>query len=118
MRVIRIEPGQEPELINIENTLQSLQQQVGGYIECVTLRREHVEMIVNEEGWLQNLSFNEIASVISDHQIVGTALIVSVSGEKFTDVEEYVVRICERKIDQWKKLKEEGVYYQCLISRE
>lgn len=106
MRVLRIEPGQEPELIDIANNLESLQRQVGGYIECVTLAPGHVEMIVNEEGWLLDLPFNELASVISRHQIVGTAIIVQVCDEEFTDVENYVIRNCERIINQWKLVNE------------
>lgn len=106
MKVLRIEPGQEPEIIDIENTLESLQQQVGGYIECVTLAPGHVEMIVNEEGWLLDLPFNEFASVISKHQIVGTAIILQVFEEEFTDVEDCVIRNCERIINQWKMVNE------------
>lgn len=103
MRVLRIEPGQEPEIINIENTLKSLQQQVEGYIECVTLAPGHVEMIVNEEGWLLDLPFNEIASVISDRQIVGTVIILQVYGEEFVDIDDCVIRNCERIIQEWKE---------------
>lgn len=103
MRALRIEPGQEPEIIDIENKLESLQQQVGGYIECVTLASGHVEMIVNEEGWLLDLPFNELASVISKHQIAGTALILQVFGEEFVSIEDCVIRNCERIINQWKE---------------
>lgn len=103
MRALRIEPGQEPEIIDIENKLESLQQQVGGYIECVTLAPGHVEMIVNEEGWFLDLPFNELASVISKHQIVGTALILQVFGEEFVSLEDCVIRNCERIINQWKE---------------
>ena len=103
MRVLRIEPGQEPEIINIENTLKSLQKQVEGYIECVTLASGHVEMIVNEEGWLLDLPFNEIASVISDHQIVGVAIILQVHDEEFVNIDDCVIRNCERIIQEWKE---------------
>lgn len=106
MKALRIETGQDPELIEIENKLESLQQQVGGYIECVTLIPGELEMIVNEEGWLLDLPFNELASVISRHQIVGTAIIVQVCDEEFTDVENCVIRNCERIINQWKMVNE------------
>ena len=36
MFVIRKDPGQPPELVVMENTLEALQQAVGGYIETVT----------------------------------------------------------------------------------
>ncbi len=35
MRVLVIEPGAKPVVKDIENTLESLQNMVGGYIECV-----------------------------------------------------------------------------------
>ena len=37
MKVIIKQPGKEPEVAEIENTLPALQQVVGGYIETVTL---------------------------------------------------------------------------------
>lgn len=103
MRVLRIEPTQEPEIIDIENTLKSLQHQVEGNIECVTLAPGHVEMIVNEEGWLLNLPFNELASVLSERQIVGTVLILQVYDDEFIDISDCVIRNCERIIQEWKE---------------
>ena len=39
MNVIKIVPGHEPVMADINNTLADLQQAVGGYIETVTLPR-------------------------------------------------------------------------------
>lgn len=106
MKVLRIEPGQEPELIDIENKLESLQQQVGGYIECVTLISGELEMIVNEEGWLLELPFNEFASMLSNHHIAGTAIIASVAGEEFTELDPRQYNYLRRKVAQWKWVNE------------
>lgn len=77
---------------DIENTLESLQAAVDGYIEVVTLVPGRAVMIVNEEGLLRGLSPNPIASAVANTQIVGTAIIVGVDGEDFTDIPEDVER--------------------------
>ena len=76
----------------IPNTLEALQEQVGGYIETVQLVRGHAVMIVNEEGRLLHLTANPLASAIAGVGIVGPALIVGVDGENFTDVPEDIKR--------------------------
>ena len=37
MKAIRKKPGCAPEVIEVENTLEALQNEVGGYIETVTV---------------------------------------------------------------------------------
>ena len=53
MKAIRKKPGCAPEIIEVENTLEALQQEVGGYIE--TLSIADVVIICNEEGRLCGL---------------------------------------------------------------
>lgn len=77
---------------DIENTLEALQAAVGGYIEAVTLVPGKAVMIVNEEGLLRGMTPNSIASAVANTQIVGTAIVVGVDGEEFTDVPEDVER--------------------------
>ena len=71
----------------VEKELKEMQQAVGGYIETVTISEDSV-MIVDEEGMLKNYQHNDLASYISGVHIYGTALIVGVDGEKFTDCPE------------------------------
>lgn len=78
--------------IDIENTLEALQRSVAGFIETVTLVQDRAVMIVNEEGVLLGLPVNVIASAVANTQIVGTAIVVGVDGEEFTDVPEDVER--------------------------
>lgn len=87
MRAMKIEPGKPIEIIDVKNKLRALQLQVGGYIETVPLSEDSV-MIVDEEGMLKQYQHNDLASYISGVHIYGTALIVGVDGEEFTDCPE------------------------------
>lgn len=49
MQCIKIEPGKEPVVSEIDNTLTAMQAYVGGYIETVTLS-DGLVVIVNEDG--------------------------------------------------------------------
>ena len=91
MKVLKLEGNR---IIETEtaNTLEALQAEVDGYIEAVTLIPDKAVMIVNEEGLLRGMAPNPIASAAANTQIVGTAIIVGVDGEEFTDVPEDVVK--------------------------
>lgn len=82
IRVIRKRPGCLPELVQVENTLEALQQEVGGYIETVTFARDAC-IICNEEGRLMGLPYNVTYAGVD---FVGTILIVGVDGEEFSDL--------------------------------
>ena len=84
---MKIEPCKPIEIIDVKNKLRALQLQVGGYIETVPLSEDSV-MIVDEEGMLKQYQHNDLASYISGVHIYGTALIVGVDGEEFTDCPE------------------------------
>ena len=89
MKVLRMKGIAE--LIDIPNELKDLQREVGGHIETVRLSNPDALMIVNEEGMLLNLCFNQLASLCAEFGIFGTALIVGVDGEEMCDVpEEYL----------------------------
>jgi hypothetical protein len=70
-------------LDEIKNDLRALQHAVDGYIECVHLG--DAVMIVDEEGLCKGKPYNALASLIAHTCIYGTALVVGVDGEKFTD---------------------------------
>lgn len=82
MKAIRKKPGCEPELVEVENTLKALQQEVGGYIETVTIASDAV-IICNEEGVLLGMPYN---CRFFGVDFVGTVLIVGTKGEEFCDV--------------------------------
>lgn len=82
MQVICKSPGRPPVVAQVDNTLEALQQAVGGPIETVTLARDAV-IICNEEGWLRDLPFNCRFCRIN---FVGTILVVGVDGEEFSSL--------------------------------
>ena len=84
MIVIYKAPGKDAEIRNIENSLEALQQAVGGYIETVTFATDAC-VICNEEGRLLGLPINcEYLGIV----FVGPILIVGRDGEEFCDVPE------------------------------
>ena len=90
--VIRIKPYMMPELIEIDNTLEAMQKEVGGYIQAVYPWEDPVAIICDEEGKIKRKPFN-IELTDDDGNvydiIVGTLLIVGLDEEGFTDIGEY-----------------------------
>lgn len=82
MKALRKRPGEAWEEVEIENTLEALQAEVGGYIETVTLLSDLV-IIVNEEGRINGMRFN---MNLCGMQLFGTILAVGVDGDEFCDV--------------------------------
>lgn len=58
MQVVIVEPEKKPVVQNIDNTLTSVQQLVGGTIQAVYPFEEPVALICNDEGKLLNLPPN------------------------------------------------------------
>lgn len=79
MTAIIKRPGRPAFRREIDNTLEALQELVGGYIETVSLPGGIV-MIVNEEGKILRLPIN---FHLNCDLIRGTAVFVSVNGEDF-----------------------------------
>lgn len=83
MKAIRKKPGCEPEIIEVDNTLAALQQEVGGYIETVSIA--DVVIICNEEGRLCGLPYNcRFVGV----DFIGTILVVGRDRDEFCGVPE------------------------------
>ena len=84
MTAIYKAPGCAPEVIDIPNTLEALQEKVGGYIETVTFATDAC-IICNEEGRLMGLPYNcDLLGVT----FVGPILIVGIDGEEFAGLPE------------------------------
>ena len=58
MQIIKIEVGERPCLVELDNTLEVFQGAVCGHIEAVTLPRTGLVVIVNEEGRMLGLPAN------------------------------------------------------------
>lgn len=70
------------EYAEIENTLEALQAEVGGYIETVSFLTDCC-IIVNEEGRINAMPFNLNFAGL---QLFGPVLLVGVKGDEFCDV--------------------------------
>ena len=82
IKVIIKHPGQDPFEATIDNTLESCQAVVGGYIECVTLTSD-ICLVCNEEGRLLNLPEN---CKVFGRPFVGTVFLVGYNSEgEFVD---------------------------------
>lgn len=93
--------GEQPRVEEIIPDLATMQGLVDGYIETVPLIGDlYGVMVINEEGKLQNLPFNEqatlLANIFTDDVIVGTAVIVGPYDDdgEFTDVQQAVLDHC------------------------
>ena len=84
MKAIRKKPGGEPEIVEVENTLEALQQEVGGYIETVTVASD-TALICNEEGVLLGMPYN---CRFFGVDFVGPILVVGRNKDEFCDVPE------------------------------
>ena len=79
MRVLRKDPGKKAEWVEIENTLEALQEAVGGNIEAVAVCEDLV-ILCNEEGRINGLPYN---CTLFGAQWFGTLLFCGVDGEEF-----------------------------------
>ena len=92
MIVLKKEPGKEPVLTAVENTLSALQEAVDGYIETVTMADDFV-VICNEEGCIQSLPYN--CTLLGDIDLYGTILIAGMKDDEFTDVSIMAAKVAE-----------------------
>ena len=94
MKVIIKYPGEVTgHFDQIENTLEALQDEVGGYIETISCGGSAV-LIVNEEGKLIGLEPN---FQIGDFDVIaGTAIVAGVGEDDFVDV--------PLSISEWKRI--------------
>ena len=75
VHILKIEPGKLPYEKDIENTLESLQKEVGGLIECVYLD-DNCIAVCNEEGKINGMELNRR---VGDDIIAGPFFIVAYS---------------------------------------
>jgi len=98
LRVVRVDPGQQPVDTLIPNNLQGLQDVVGGYLEPVhrvpmEVGRELV-YYANEDGLRLGLAPNRR---VGNFDVVGPVLVVAVSGNQEDSLSDHEV---EMVVDQ------------------
>ena len=106
--LIRTSGQVEQITVSDELELEVLQNLVGGYIECVPTIFGGVEMLINEEGKLHDLKYNEVATDISRvseyDMIVGDVVLCKINGEHLVGFGEMEAKeICEeieRRFDE------------------
>ena len=80
IRVLKIEPHKEPQVIHIKNSLESLQKEVDGYLEIVVLSPTAM-MVYNEEGKIIGLEGNRR---FNNDVIVGNIIIAGIDDNRDT----------------------------------
>lgn len=104
MKVIYKAPDQAPEIRDIPNDLEELQEAVGGYIETVTIAADAV-IICNEEGRLLGLPYN---CTICGVNFVGPIIISGHEGEEFTDLSPEATGLLMRCYECWARSRNGG----------
>ena len=86
MNVLIVEPGKHPRLADIDESLESLQKTVGGYIEAIYPFEDEIAIICDEESKLKSdTEWNRMLPEIND-VIKGTFIIAGLGDEDFTDI--------------------------------
>lgn len=79
-------PGEIPRHVNVSNSLEALQKNVEGYVECVTLA-EDLAVLCNEDGKYLKMPYN---CTICGERFVGPILMVGMKagedGVEFADL--------------------------------
>ena len=86
MKIIFKAPGRVPEIRDIDGSLKTLQELVGGNIEPITLHNGMV-ILCDEEGKLRGKEPNIWLERIKD-TLVGNVIFLGEDGEEFTDFPE------------------------------
>ena len=58
LRVLLVEPGKRPRTVELADTLEAMQQAVGGLIQAIYPFEEPVALVCNDEGKLMGLPLN------------------------------------------------------------
>lgn len=112
IRVLVKEPYKEPYLKEIEDTLENLQEIVGGYIESVDMPGlKNVDLYVNEEGKMDRLDGNFWLPEYEDC-VVGTCFMVGADPEEgeLVSITDKQVDDCKKYIKKYELTKEYSLY--------
>ena len=99
LKVLIIEPMKKPREAMIPNTLEAMQNIVGGYIEVMSIRRDGTVIVCNEEGKITGLPMNRAlwtngqdnTRKISDI-ICGTFIVCGVKDDEFVSLDEWQLK--------------------------
>ena len=74
MYVIKIENGACWDAVEIDGSLKSYQDLVGGWIETVSAKKKGLLMLIDEEGKLKHLPVNMMATHLMSRMYVGDVI--------------------------------------------
>lgn len=95
MIILKKEPGGVYYVKDIENTLEAMQAEVGGYIETVRFLSD-VSIVCNEEGRLKGMEYNDHILGID---FVGPIFFVGTKGEEFCDVPMHLADVIGAEVE-------------------
>lgn len=86
MKAILKKVNCNPEVVNIKNSLDAMQEIIGGYIKVVykEFNNETIAIVCDEEGKLKGKQHN---CFINGTSFVGDIIIVGADGEEFCDLD-------------------------------
>lgn len=94
MKILVIERGKDPEVKEIDGSLEDMQQIVGGYIEVIEPFDDPVALIVNEEGKINGLPVSRFL-FYQDMEYVdpicGTAFLCGLGEDDLADIPDDLV---------------------------
>lgn len=105
LNVVRAKVGQDIEVTKIPHTLESIQEQIGGWMETVRIA-DDLLLVINEEGLLMDLPVNFVTCVIDRgtvqvvHEIHGDVFFVGVLGEDFHSLDKEQVQRVKKMFRQ------------------
>lgn len=82
MNIVVVEPGKEPYVKVINGNLKSMQEIVGGYIECFYFQKDCVACVFNEDGAMMRLESNR-PLYEGTYPILGTFFVVGTGPDDF-----------------------------------
>ena len=92
MTVLKIMPGYKPERITMPQTLEAMQEKVGGYIQAIYPYEDPVAIVCNEEGKLMGMEPNRAIRDPDTHEITdiicGTFFVCGLGEEDFCSLTE------------------------------
>lgn len=106
IKVLLIEPMKKPELVEIDHTLETLQNIVGGTVQADYPYTDPVAILADDDGKLKGYYPNR---VLEDEDgkpydiLVGTFLIVGLSEDDFASLPEELARKYEEKF-HWEEM--------------
>jgi len=87
IRVLLVEPGKAPRIVEVENELRAMQDLVGGFIEAVPMNIPGVVLVCNGEGKIRGDDPNRFADLGGRIGCVyGTFFICGSEGEEFASL--------------------------------